>query len=244
MTTGVTLPEVTLYTFACCPDEPGPGGYGTRLIYGTYHKEFAVTYRQTTVERLAIMAIIAGLGAMKARCRITLYANLASVAAIVRSERLQHWQQNGWQQGRRAVSNADLWQELWHLCTLHEIHCAETLLRDDLSVLLALSDLVDVELQIDNWAIDGPYEADSNFSVPITAGEVPSSSENEMTTNLRLARPVQPPTDQEVWRNGDTVYLRHDGQYYLWDGYEWCDSRYITPPLSLLATRTSVWLII
>lgn len=233
MTTKAMPPEVMLYTFACCPEDPGVGSYGARLIFGTHQKEFVVAYRQTTLERLAIMAVIAGLEVMKTSCRITLYTNLASIASIVRSGRLERWQQSGWQQGRQAIVHADLWQELWHLCTLHELHCAEILVRDDLSVLVALGDLADAKLQRDNWAIDAPFEANSGFSVSTMPVETPSSSPAEMRADLRLA---QPPPDQTFWRNGDTVYLRHEDQSYLWDGHEWCDSNYITLPSSLSAT--------
>ena len=55
--------EITMYTDGASRGNPGPGGYGTILMYGDKQKELSQGYRLTTNNRMELMAVIAGLEA-------------------------------------------------------------------------------------------------------------------------------------------------------------------------------------
>ena len=71
--------KVKIYTDGAARGNPnGPGGYGTILEYtdskGELHtKELSQGYRQTTNNRMELMAVIAGLEALNRSCEVELY---------------------------------------------------------------------------------------------------------------------------------------------------------------------------
>ena len=54
-----------MYTDGSSRGNPGPGGYGTVLMSGNHKKELSQGYRKTTNNRMELMAVIAGLEALK-----------------------------------------------------------------------------------------------------------------------------------------------------------------------------------
>lgn len=56
---------VTIYTDGACSGNPGPGGYGVVLIYGSHRKELSDGFRLTTNNRMELLAAIKGLEALK-----------------------------------------------------------------------------------------------------------------------------------------------------------------------------------
>ena len=56
---------ITIYTDGSSRGNPGPGGFGTVLIAGKYRKEISGGYRKTTNNRMELLAVIAGLEALK-----------------------------------------------------------------------------------------------------------------------------------------------------------------------------------
>ena len=69
------LKLVTIYTDGACLGNPGPGGYGVVLLYKGRRKELSGGYRETTNNRMEIMAAIVGLKALKEKCEATLYSD-------------------------------------------------------------------------------------------------------------------------------------------------------------------------
>ena len=57
--------DITMYTDGASRGNPGPGGYGVILISGEYRKEISQGYKLTTNNRMELMAVIAGLEALK-----------------------------------------------------------------------------------------------------------------------------------------------------------------------------------
>src|SRR6187401_1028713 len=55
---------IELYTDGAAQGNPGPGGYGAILRYGTHEKELSQGYRLTTNNRMELLAVIAGLEAI------------------------------------------------------------------------------------------------------------------------------------------------------------------------------------
>ena len=69
------MKDVNLYTDGACRGNPGPGGWGAILTYGKYEKEMSGGERETTNNRMELMAAIMGLRALKESCRVTLYSD-------------------------------------------------------------------------------------------------------------------------------------------------------------------------
>lgn len=57
------MKKVEIYTDGACKGNPGPGGYGTILVYGGKEKELSGGEAKTTNNRMELMAVIAGLEA-------------------------------------------------------------------------------------------------------------------------------------------------------------------------------------
>ena len=61
----MTTSEIIIYTDGSSRGNPGPGGYGTVLISGTYRKEMSEGYQLTTNNRMELLAVIKGLETLK-----------------------------------------------------------------------------------------------------------------------------------------------------------------------------------
>ena len=55
------MAKVTMYTDGGASGNPGPGGYGTLLMYGEHVKEMSEGFRLTTNNRMELLAVIVGL---------------------------------------------------------------------------------------------------------------------------------------------------------------------------------------
>ena len=65
---------ITIYTDGSSRGNPGRGGYGTVLLYKNHRKELSAGYRQTTNNRMELLAVIVGLEALKKPgMEVTLY---------------------------------------------------------------------------------------------------------------------------------------------------------------------------
>lgn len=60
------MKRVNLYTDGACSGNPGPGGYGAILVYGSTEKELSGGEPLTTNNRMELMAAIVGLEAERA----------------------------------------------------------------------------------------------------------------------------------------------------------------------------------
>jgi ribonuclease HI len=116
------LRHVTIYTDGACLGNPGPGGYAAILLYQGHKKELSGGYRQTTNNRMEIMAAIAGLQALKEQYQVTLYSDSEYLVKAMSRGWARRWRANGWKRNKRErVLNPDLWERLWQLCDYHEV---------------------------------------------------------------------------------------------------------------------------
>ncbi|HEY9881371.1 MAG TPA: ribonuclease HI [Leptolyngbyaceae cyanobacterium] len=116
------LKQVTLYTDGACIGNPGPGGYGTVLLYGEHRKELSGGFRLTTNNRMEMMAAIVGLQTLKQKCSVVVYSDSKYLVDAVMLGWAFKWRSKGWMRTKaeRAV-NADLWQQLLKLCEQHQV---------------------------------------------------------------------------------------------------------------------------
>jgi len=114
--------NISIYTDGACLGNPGPGGYGVLLLYKGHKKELSGGYRKTTNNRMELMAAIAGLEALKDKCRVTLFSDSQYLVKAMTQGWARRWQANGWKRSKRErVLNPDLWQRLLQLCDRHDV---------------------------------------------------------------------------------------------------------------------------
>ncbi len=118
----ILKPQVDIYTDGACSGNPGPGGWGAILLYGTHEKELSGYAPQTTNQRMELLAAIKGLENLKQPCQVRLYSDSAYLINAFTQRWIPNWQKNGWLNAKKQpVSNADLWRELIRLSDIHDI---------------------------------------------------------------------------------------------------------------------------
>ena len=84
--------NITIYTDGSARGNPGPGGYGTILMSGHHRKELSQGYHHTTNNRMELMAVIAGLKALKKDgMNITIYSDSQYVVKAWQEGWLKNW---------------------------------------------------------------------------------------------------------------------------------------------------------
>ena len=113
---------VAIYTDGACIGNPGPGGYGTVLIYKGRRRELSRGYRLTTNNRMEMLAAIVALEALKESCRVTIHTDSEYLANAVEKGWARRWKANGWRRNKKDKAlNPDLWERLITLCDGHEV---------------------------------------------------------------------------------------------------------------------------
>lgn len=114
------MKKIEIYTDGACRGNPGPGGYGTVLIYGEHRRELSGGFAETTNNRMEILAAVAALETLKEPCEVTLCSDSSYLVNAVRKNWIGRWQRNGWRKvDRNPVLNADLWKRLIALLETH-----------------------------------------------------------------------------------------------------------------------------
>lgn len=116
------LKNVILYTDGACSGNPGPGGYGVVLLYKDHRKEMSGGFRDTTNNRMEILAAIVGLESLKEPCNVTLYTDSQYLINSIEKGWAKKWRANGWMRNKKEPAlNADLWERLLKLCDTHKV---------------------------------------------------------------------------------------------------------------------------
>lgn len=114
--------KVILYTDGACSGNPGIGGFGGILIYGSVEREYSGGNAQTTNNRMEITAVIEGLKRLKYPCDVDVYSDSAYTVNPFLNGWIYGWQKNGWKKADgKAVLNVDLWEELIALTKTHSV---------------------------------------------------------------------------------------------------------------------------
>ena len=115
------LPRVEIATDGACKGNPGPGGWGAILRYGSVEKDMSGGEPLTTNNRMELMAAIRALDALKRPSHVTLSTDSRYVMDGL-TKWLKGWQRNGWKTAsKQPVKNADLWRELVAAAEPHRI---------------------------------------------------------------------------------------------------------------------------
>ncbi len=117
----IARPSVTIYTDGACKGNPGPGGWGAWLLSDGHEKELSGGEANTTNNRMELTAVIESLGSLKRSCKVALYTDSEYVRKGI-TEWIHGWKQRGWKTAdRKPVKNADLWQKLESLASVHHV---------------------------------------------------------------------------------------------------------------------------
>lgn len=116
------MKKVILYTDGACSGNPGPGGYGAILIYNGVEKEVSGGEKETTNNKMELMAVIKGLEMLKEPCEVDIYSDSAYVVNSIEKGWIYTWQKNGWKKADKSkVKNIDLWERLLNLMDTHKV---------------------------------------------------------------------------------------------------------------------------
>lgn len=119
--------KVTIYTDGAAKGNPGPGGYGTVILYtdnrGNCHRrEYAGGYKRTTNNRMEILAAIVGLEALLRPCQVELYSDSQYLVKAFNEHWIEGWKKKNWKRNQKEdVKNVDLWKRLLKAMEPHEV---------------------------------------------------------------------------------------------------------------------------
>jgi ribonuclease HI len=113
---------VEIYTDGACSGNPGPGGWGAVLTYGSHTKEICGGEASgTTNNRMELMAAIQALESLTRRSTVRLHTDSSYLRNGITSW-LAKWKRNGWRTAdKKPVKNADLWERLDAAVQRHEV---------------------------------------------------------------------------------------------------------------------------
>ena len=112
------MAKVTMYTDGGASGNPGPGGYGTLLMYGDHVKEMSEGFRQTTNNRMELLAVIVGLEALtREGIEVEVYSDSKYVVDAV----LKGWVFNWEKKAFKGKKNRDLWQRFLKVYRRHNV---------------------------------------------------------------------------------------------------------------------------
>ena len=106
-----------IYTDGACLGNPGPGGWGAVIFdKDNNQKNISGNERNTTNNRMELMAPIMALKKIKSSAEVTIYTDSTYVKNGI-TEWIKKWEKNGWKSAsKKAVKNKDLWIKLDNLC--------------------------------------------------------------------------------------------------------------------------------
>jgi len=113
---------VEIWTDGACSGNPGPGGWGAVLKYGTRTRELRGGERSgTTNNRMELMAAIQALESLTRPATVKLHTDSVYLRSGIMNW-LPNWKRNGWRTtDRKPVKNADLWQRLEAAVQRHQV---------------------------------------------------------------------------------------------------------------------------
>ncbi len=102
---------ITIYTDGAAKGNPGPGGYGVVMLANVngkpYRKELSEGFKNTTNNRMELLAVIKGLETLKkSGTPVTIYSDSKYVVDAVEKGWLWNWEKKNFKDKK----NVDLWK--------------------------------------------------------------------------------------------------------------------------------------
>lgn len=116
------MEKVIIYTDGACSGNPGPGGWGSILMYKDNKKEIFGGKANTTNNVMELTAVIEALKLLKYPCEVEIYSDSAYVVNAFNQGWIYNWIKNKWMtSGKGPVKNKEIWQELYSLTQKHKV---------------------------------------------------------------------------------------------------------------------------
>ena len=115
--------KYTIYTDGACSGNPGPGGWGAVIFDNDNNqKNISGSEKNTTNNRMELLAAIMALEEIKTSSKITIYTDSIYVKNGI-TEWVLKWKINGWKNSNKEpVKNKDLWKKLDNLCAQNVVN--------------------------------------------------------------------------------------------------------------------------
>lgn len=109
---------IQIYTDGSSRGNPGKGGYGAVLISGKHRKEISQGYRQTTNNRMELLAVIVALEAIKVKnSDVIVTSDSKYVVDSVEKKWIYGWIKKNF----KDVKNPDLWKRFLEVYSNHNL---------------------------------------------------------------------------------------------------------------------------
>lgn len=110
--------DITIYTDGSSRGNPGPGGFGCVLLAGPHRKELSAGFRETTNNRMELLAVCTALEALKFDgSNVTLYSDSKYVVDAVEKRWVFGWEKKGF----AGKKNPDLWRRFLRAYRRHHV---------------------------------------------------------------------------------------------------------------------------
>ena len=110
--------KIIIYTDGAARGNPGPGGYGVVLMSGKHRKELSDGFRETTNNRMELLAVIIGLEALKNEgSSVTVITDSKYVSDAVSKSWVFEWERKGFKKKK----NPDLWRRFLQIYRKHKV---------------------------------------------------------------------------------------------------------------------------
>ena len=101
-------PSIIIYTDGAALGNPGKGGYGVVMKFGTIRKELSAGFKHTTNNRMELLAVIVAMESIKKNDYvIEIYSDSKYVVDAIEKGWLWGWQKKGFKDKK----NPDLWKQ-------------------------------------------------------------------------------------------------------------------------------------
>ena len=109
---------INIYTDGSSRGNPGPGGYGAILISGKHRKEISAGFKNTTNNRMELLAVIVALEAIKIEnAEVLVTSDSKYVVNAIEQKWIFGWQKKNF----KDVKNVDLWQRFLKSFNKHQV---------------------------------------------------------------------------------------------------------------------------
>lgn len=113
--------RVRISTDGACKGNPGPGGWGAVIRWGSRELLLSGGEDPTTNNRMEMMAAIEALNTLIRPCAVDISTDSTYVRDGI-TKWIHGWKTNGWKTAaKKPVANADLWQALDAAATRHDV---------------------------------------------------------------------------------------------------------------------------
>jgi|TARA_B100001996_G_scaffold6073_1_gene5154 ribonuclease HI len=114
--------KIEIFTDGACRGNPGPGGWGALLRFGSKEKEINGYAPSTTNNIMELTAVIEALKQIKKPYEIDITTDSIYVKNGI-TVWIHNWKTNGWKTAaKKSVKNKELWVELDELIQIHQIN--------------------------------------------------------------------------------------------------------------------------